>query len=213
MYLHLFIGIFFYFVNADSHYDRFKGGQGEVTMWSDNPTGGSCLLDPLDSPDNTYFVAMNSFALNNYGQNPAELCGACIRVYYQDKSVVVKIVNELPDAGRGPGDLDISLAAWQALTSDPPGILNNIGWLFELCPNRGALSYLWKSGSTAYWAGVQVRGYGGILTGLAVNYNNVARMPYNYFVGNSGFGNGPFSITTYYANGWNTTDYNVPLNG
>jgi len=210
----LYIVLFFIIVNSQSStYTRFVGGQGELTMWSDNTTGGSYKIDTLDSPDNVYLVAMNSYALNNYVANPAELCGACIRVYYQSQSVVVKIVNELPDPSRGAGDLDISLAAWQVLTTEPPGVLENIGWLFELCPNRGALSYLWKSGSSQYWAGVQVRGYGGILTGLAVNYNSVDRTAYNYFVGNQGFGQGPFDITTYYANGWNTTDYNIPLNG
>jgi len=57
--------------------------------------------------------------------------------------------------------------------------------LFELCPTTGPLSYKWKEGSSAYWAGIQVRGYGGILTGVDVDYKPVGRMPYNYyFVGN-----------------------------
>ncbi|KAJ3359482.1 hypothetical protein GGF32_009209 [Allomyces javanicus] len=193
-----------------STYNYLKNGVGKMTFWTERgDSGGQCMLDP---PANQMAVALGTNGLDNFGKNLASMCGVCIRIHNGAKSVVAHIINKLPDADRGPGDLDVTGPVWRALTTIPPGELYNIKWEVVNCPDvSGPLSYKWKDGSSQWWAGIQIRNHKKPVVSVTVNGQKPARQMYNYFVSNTGFGKGPFTVVTQLNDGTTITDKNIPL--
>ncbi|KNE65268.1 hypothetical protein AMAG_10912 [Allomyces macrogynus ATCC 38327] len=193
-----------------SYYNFLKSGAGKTTYWTDRPDSwGQCLLDP---PANGMAVALATNGLDNWGSNPASMCGACIRIHNGAKSAVARVINKLPDGGRGAGDLDVSSAVWYALTNKAPGELYDVTWEVVDCPDAsGPLVYKWKDGSSQWWAGVEIRNHRKPVLSVTVNGQRPTRQMYNYFVANSGFGPGPVTIQTVLSDGTSITDYNIPL--
>ncbi|KAJ3361838.1 hypothetical protein GGF31_002015 [Allomyces arbusculus] len=193
-----------------STYNYLQNGVGKMTFWTESgDSNGQCLLDP---PANQMAVALATDGLDNFGKNLASMCGVCIRIHNGDKSVVAHVINKLPDADRGPGDLDVTGPVWRALTTIPPGQLFDIKWEVVDCPDvSGPLVYKWKDGSSQYWAGIEIRNHKKPVVSVSVNGIKAPRKMFNYFVSDSGFGSGPFTVVTQLSDGSTITDYNVPL--
>ncbi|KDE05159.1 hypothetical protein MVLG_04404 [Microbotryum lychnidis-dioicae p1A1 Lamole] len=114
---------------------------------------GNCLL-PFRK-DNM-FAAINDFAWAGSAQ-----CGMCVRVETLDgnKSTTVMITNREPEAVEGA--IDLFEEAFTALARKEVGKLT-VKWTPVDCVKTGLVtsespSVVWKTNSTQYWFGLQVR--------------------------------------------------------
>ncbi|KNE66365.1 hypothetical protein AMAG_11508 [Allomyces macrogynus ATCC 38327] len=141
------------------------------------------------------------------------MSGVCIRIHNGDKSIVAHVINKLPDADRGPGDLDVTGPVWRTLMTIPPGQLFDVKWEVVDCPDvSGPLVYKWKDGSSQYWAGIEIRNHNKPVVSVTVNGIKGPRKMFHDFVSDSGFGSaGQFTVVTTFSDGISITDYNVLL--
>ncbi|MBN2441645.1 MAG: hypothetical protein JXJ04_09865, partial [Spirochaetales bacterium] len=63
----------------------------------------------------------------------------------------------------------------------------------------GNLTYAFKDGSSVWWSGIMIRNYPVPITSVEIktpstNWKNLPRMDYNYWLDESGFGEGPYSL-------------------
>ncbi|KAH8815976.1 expansin module family protein [Xylogone sp. PMI_703] len=108
---------------------------GEATV-NPNPTGalGSC---GIDSPDSSYTVAISNYWMKN--ESPGPYCGRKIRLTNtgpttdnsiggKGNQVVVTVEDTCP--GCDENHLDLSVAAWEALTNGAAYSVVGISWNF-----------------------------------------------------------------------------------
>jgi expansin (peptidoglycan-binding protein) len=162
--------------------------EGEGTYYDANGSG-ACSFDTVSGP---LFVA----ALNAPDWAGSALCGACAQVEGPNGSVTVRIVDQCPECRSG--DLDLSPQAFAELAPLEQGRIP-IEWTLASCEVTGPLRYLYKDGSNPWWTAVQVRNHrlpiakfewapaGGA-------FQELARTDYNYFLTESGFGEGAVRV-------------------
>lgn len=96
----------------------------------------------------TYFAAIPGSS----GFNTVNDCGACVEITNGSRSIIATVIDECPtDNGQNPpcamaGHLDLSYAAWQAL-SYPTGNPSGTSWKFVSCPVTGNITTRLKSGN------------------------------------------------------------------
>ena len=182
-----------------------SSGSGEATYYDADGTG-NCSF-PADP---TFLVA----AMNTADYGTADYCGACVEVTGPRGSVVVRIVDRCP--GCAKGDLDLSQTAFEAIAPLSAGRVD-ISWREAPCPVSGDLSYELKSGSSQYYAAIQVRNARYRVKKFEVaaagtgQYDEVDRVVYNYFVATQGLGKGPFDFRTTDSRGHVVEDTNIML--
>ena len=154
--------------------------------------GGNCSL-PM--PAATVLTA----AMNAADYNGSQACGAYIEVTNLNtmQTVVVRIDDQCP--GCGVGDVDLSEQAFARISPLGAGIVP-IRWKYVDGPSTPAKVYF-KEGSSAWWAGIQVREHRNPLasvayrrTGSGSSFAGMAREAYNYFIAPSGMGTGPYDL-------------------
>ncbi len=160
---------------------------GEGTYYAADGTG-NCSF-PADS---TRMVA----AINAADYDTAAWCGACLAVTGPTGNVVVRITDQCP--GCAKGDLDLSKEAFARIAALSAGRVP-ITWREVDCPVTGPVSYEMKTGSSQYYAAIQVRSHRYPIAKLeamapGAAYKPIARVDYNYFVAASGLGPGPYSL-------------------
>ncbi len=162
-----------------------------------------------------YYGAMNDA---DYGM--AEVCGACVEVSSGGRSLVVQIVDECPLEGNeawcwaGSNHIDLNQAAFQQLADLSLGVVD-ISWRYVPCEANGTLQYAFKNGSSLYWTGILVRNSPVPVTRVEVqnasgHWKSLSRTDYNYWLDESGFGEGPYSIRVTDANGSVAVEEGVP---
>lgn len=161
---------------------------GEGTYY-DADGSGACSFDTVTGP---LFVA----ALNAPDWAGSALCGACANVEGPNGSVTVRIVDLCPECSSG--DLDLSPQAFAELAPLEQGRIP-IEWTLASCEVTGPIRYLYKDGSNPWWTAVQVQNHrlpvakfewapaGG-------EFQELERTDYNYFLTESGFGEGPVRV-------------------
>lgn len=156
--------------------------KGEATWYRANGIG-NCSFDRLS--DDMLVAALNKA---EYGR--AEWCGTCAQVSGPKGSVKVQIADRCPECG--PGDLDLSSAAFAAIAELDQGRVD-VSWKFVPCDDEQEVSLRYKSGSDPHWAAVQVRGHR--LPVSRVEYRDesgrfqpLKRQRYNFFVKPGGVG-------------------------
>ncbi len=161
--------------------------------------GGNCSF-PM--PDSLLTAAMNA---TDYDGSAA--CGGVIVVTNEDTglSVTVRIDDQCPECAKG--DVDLDQAAFAQIADISAGRIP-IKWHYVANDQSGNIKLYFKEGSSQWWTAVQVRDHRYPITqleyritGSGNDYTKVSREPYNYFVGYSGFGVGPydFRITDFWG--------------
>ncbi len=169
------------------------GGEAEHT--------GEATYYDADGTGNCSFAADPGFvaALNDPDYESAAWCGACAAVDGPNGSIVVHIVDRCPECASG--DLDLSPNAFEAIAPLEQGRVP-ITWKWAACDVEGPISYHFKEGSNPYWSAIQVRNHRyAIATLEAVDpasgeYVQLARQDYNFFLWESGLGEGPYTLRT-----------------
>ncbi|HOU94635.1 MAG TPA: expansin EXLX1 family cellulose-binding protein [Polyangiaceae bacterium] len=158
--------------------------QGEATYYA--ATGeGACMFDASPSD-------LNVAALNSPDWAGSAWCGACADVTGPSGSVRIRIVDLCPECASG--DLDLSPEAFQQLAAIELGRVP-ITWRLVTCDVAGPVSYRYKDGANQWWTAVQVLNHRVPVQSMeyskdGASYSPMVRQDYNYFLTESGFGEG-----------------------
>jgi expansin (peptidoglycan-binding protein) len=150
---------------------------GEATFYGIAGEGGNCML-PSPAPWDTMAGAMNKTDYRN-----SEVCGACVIVTGQTGSALIRINDQCPECK--VGDIDLTPNAFERIGPKTLGRMP-ISWHFTPCPVTGNAVVYFSSGSTVWWAGIQVRNHRNPVRSLEVfldssGWTDIARKPYNRF--------------------------------
>ncbi len=178
---------------------------GEATFYDFADGSGNCGFPA--TPDDLMVAAMNH---TDYRASAA--CGTCVRIDGPDGSVDVRIVDQCP--GCPEGDIDLSPEAFARIAPLEAGRVP-IEWSYVSCNVDGPVVYHFKDGSNPYWTAVQVRNHRHEIArfefGDGTTWTEVPRVDYNYFVQESGMGEGPLSFRITDVLGNALTDSGIPL--
>jgi expansin (peptidoglycan-binding protein) len=177
---------------------------GEGTYYDADGTG-NCSF-PADS---TRMVA----AMNAVDYDNASWCGACLAVSGPSGDVTVRVTDQCP--GCKKGDLDLSKEAFAKIAALSAGRVP-ISWHEVACDVTGSLAYEFKSGSSQYYAAIQVRNHRYPIAKLeamtpTAPYKSIGRVDYNYFVASGGLGPGPYSLRVTDTRGNVVEDANIAV--
>ena len=177
---------------------------GQATYYTADGTG-NCSF-PADP---TRMVA----AINAVDYDTAAWCGACLAVSGPNGDVTVRVTDQCP--GCKKGDLDLSKEAFGKIAALSAGRVP-ITWREVACDVTGPLAYEFKSGSSQYYAAIQVRNHRYPIAKLEVMtptapYRPVGRVDYNYFVAAAGLGAGPYSLRITDTRGNTVEDPNIAV--
>ncbi|KAK4693063.1 expansin, partial [Phenoliferia sp. Uapishka_3] len=181
-----------------STYTGKKAGDG--TFYGTSDAGGACLLP---TRTDQRFAAFSGSAWDT-----AEWCGGCIRVTGPSVPRVVSFPSPTsrstlsePLSTSLEGSLDLATGAFEKISPLSAG-RTSITWDWVDCKSvgltTGTVSFAWKSGSSAYWMGIQPRGGSSAIQSVSIkqssasSYTALTRMDYNYWVASSGAGAGTF---------------------
>jgi expansin (peptidoglycan-binding protein) len=177
---------------------------GQATYYA--ATGdGNCMFGP--SPSDLMVCAMN-----NTEYDSSSVCGASIHVKGRLGEVTVRIVDRCPECP--VGNIDMSPQAFAKIDDTIRGRVPVTWWYVE-SQVTGPIQYRVKTGSNAWWIGIQILNHRTPVVKLEALYNGVwvtiPRMNYNYFVYASGLGPGPFTLRVTDFYGQQLVDANIPL--
>jgi len=180
---------------------------GVATWYNANGYSGTCSLDTM--PVKYIGTAMSSSQW--FGAN---ICGACLNVYGpNNKTTKVMVSNMCPNCGTN--HLDLDPIAFTKLAPKKTGRLNNIKWKIVPCNYNRPVQYHFKIGSSRWWFALQVLYHNVPVVSMEISTNGgkkwtkVERLDYNYFVNNSGFGPGPYTVRITGENGQKLVDRGI----
>jgi expansin (peptidoglycan-binding protein) len=177
---------------------------GEGTFY-DATGAGNCSFDA--SPDDLMVAAMNEA---DYGT--AAWCGGCIEVSGPDGTVAVRVVDRCPGCARG--DVDLSREAFARIAPLSAGRVP-ITWREVPCDVSGPIAYHFKDGANAFWTAIQVRNHRYPIARLEAELDGafveIPRVQYNYFVQESGLGDGPYALRVTDVHGHVVEDSGIEL--
>lgn len=161
---------------------------GEATYYDFADGSGNCGFPA--TPDDLMVAAMND---TDYAASAA--CGTCVRIDGPDGSVDVRIVDQCPECPEG--HIDLSPSAFERIAPIEAGRVE-ISWEYISCPMQGDVVYHFNDGSNAWWTAVQIRNHRNAIATFEFErdgaFVEVPRVDYNYFVEESGMGEGPFTF-------------------
>ncbi|QSQ15401.1 hypothetical protein JY572_04800 [Myxococcus landrumensis] len=160
-----------------------------IATYYDATGAGNCSYDA--SPNDMMVAAMNT---PQYANSAA--CGQCVDIQGPSGNVRVRIVDRCPECAAG--HLDLSREAFAKIAEMRLGRVD-IKWKVVSCDVAGSLQYHFKNGSNPWWTAIQVRNHRLPISKLEWRrgdgaWKNVPRQDYNYFVNDSGMGEGSFSV-------------------
>jgi expansin (peptidoglycan-binding protein) len=131
-------------------------------------------------------------AMNQVDYDNSRSCGAYLAVTGPSgKTITIKVVDRCPECP--PGAIDLSRQAFILLASASTGQIP-ITWKLVSPALSTPVSYVYKSGSSQYWCGIQVRGHRNPVATLELKtgggWQRIPRQEYNYFVSENGAGCG-----------------------
>ncbi|WP_261717601.1 RlpA-like double-psi beta-barrel domain-containing protein [Streptomyces sp. FZ201] len=165
-----------------------------VATFYDSDGTGACAYDASGD--------VMTAAMNHTDYETAKACGAYVNVRAADgTTITVRITNECPECA--PGHLDLSAEAFAKLAPPVAGQIP-ITWELASPSDPGPLSVRYKTGSSAYWCGIQVIGHRNPVARLEVSrgggWRQLPRAEYNYFLAEDGGGcGGTIRITDIYG--------------
>ncbi|MFG2574583.1 expansin EXLX1 family cellulose-binding protein [Streptomyces sp. NPDC048481] len=158
---------------------------GVATAYDIGDGNGACSYGPTSD--------VMTAAMNTADYDTSTACGAYVSVHAANgASVTVRITNECP-APCAPGQIDLSRQAFAELAPLVTGRIA-ITWSVLSPATSGTISIRYKTGSSAYWCGIQAIGHRNPLARLEVrtggSWTRLARTGYNYFLSEHGAGCG-----------------------
>lgn len=178
---------------------------GEATYYDFADGSGNCGFPA--TPDDPLVAAMNH---TDYADSAA--CGSCVRIEGPDGSVDVRIVDQCPECPAG--DIDLHPDAFARIAPVEAGRVA-IEWQYIPCAVDGPVVYHFKDGSNPWWTAVQLRNHRNAIDRFEVQldgvWTEVGRVDYNYFVHDSGMGEGPLSFRVTDVAGNVLEDSGIPL--
>ena len=167
---------------------------GYATFTSSGYSGGHAMLDPI--PSNMEITALNEADYNSFGVSAA-LAGAYLEVKSPKGSTVVYVTDTYP--GSPKGALDICPKSFAKLGDVSKGRVD-LQWRVVKAPITGNFTYKVKTGSSQYWAAIQVRNHKYPVLKMEYykngKWNNMEKQPYNYFLAtNMGLGTQTLRMT------------------
>lgn len=166
-----------------------------IATFYDSDGSGACSYDRSSD--------VMTAAMNTTDYEVSKACGAYVRVRAASgATVTVRITNECPAPCR-PGQLDLSAEAFAKLATPSQGQIP-ITWSLVSPDTSERISIRYKTGSSAYWCGIQVIGHRNPVAQLEVraggSWTRLARTGYNYFLSEQGSGcGGALRITDIYG--------------
>ncbi len=165
---------------------RIQFGQtytGRATFYAADG-GGNCSFPP--STD------LMVGAMNQQQYDTARACGDYLAVTGPaGNSIRIRIVDRCPECP--PGAIDLSAQAFARLATPSTGEIT-ITWHLVSPRITTPISYVYKTGSSRYWCGIQVRNHRNPIAALAVLVNgrwtSLPRQDYDYFLARTGAGCG-----------------------
>ncbi len=153
----------------------------------------------------------------------AAACGACVRVVNRQTGTSVDaVVRERCPAGSEDWcpsdghDIALNAEAFDALGGNVGQALRT-AWYYIPCTGDGydKIQYRFEGGANPYWFAVQIRNHRNPVQSVAVEcegtWTDAVRQDYNYWVIESGCGEGPFALRVTDIYGNSLTDQDIPL--
>jgi len=185
--------------------DAADARTGDATYYDFADGSGNCGFPA--TPDDLMVAAMNAV---DYAGSAA--CGACVRIEGPDGSVDVRIVDQCPECPQG--DIDLSPEAFALVAPIEAGRVP-ITWTTISCDVAGPVVYHFKDGSNPWWTAVQMRNHRNAIARFEWHdgsaFVEVPRVDYNYFVRESGVGEGPLRFRVTDVLGNVLEDVGIPL--
>jgi len=169
--------------------------EGSATYYDFADGTGACGFDATADP---MIGAMNAIDYDAAGA-----CGACAQIEGGDGEITIRVVDLCPECDEGW--IDLSPGAFSELAELEVGVIP-ITWWYVPCELSGPIRYRFKEGSNQWWTAVQIRnhrnGIASVEARVGGEWVDVPRTDYNYFVAESGLGEGPydFRVTDVYGN-------------
>lgn len=193
-----------------------SGEPGQPCQGAPSRSGEATYYDFADGSGNCGFPAtpddLRVGAMNHVDYAGSAVCGSCVRIDGPDGSVDVRIVDQCPECPAG--DIDLSPEAFALIAPLEAGRVP-ISWQTIECPVTGPVVYHFKDGSNPYWTAVQIRNHRHAIARFEVQQEgawvDVPRLDYNYFVRDSGMGEGPLSLRITDVLGNVLEDAGIPL--
>lgn len=134
-------------------------------------------------------------AIYTGGWASSAACGNCVEVTAPKGTLVVRIVDQCPDCDLN--HLDLRRSSFAKIADVAAGRVN-VKLKAVTCPTSGNLQLHVKEGSNPYWLALQVRNQRRPVVKLEGKKNGafvtLPRTDYNYFVAESGLGDGPIGV-------------------
>jgi expansin (peptidoglycan-binding protein) len=184
-----------------------KATSGKATFYELRSGGGNCSY-PSRPAGNLYV------ALSRGEYRAAGACGGYLTVTGPKGSVRVKVVDQCPECPAG--HIDLSRRAF-ARVADPGKGMVGVTYSPAANPKIGKpLSFRVKEGSSRWWLALLVIDHGNPLASVETKtaggaWRKLARADYNYWVAESGAGQGPFSVRVTDTRGHRVTADGVRL--
>ena len=158
-----------------------------IATFYDATGAGNCSYD---KGGDLMVAAMNR---EQYADSAA--CGQCVDIVGPKGNVRVMIVDQCPDCDKG--HLDLSRKAFDKIAEAEDGRVD-ITWTPVSCDVAGPVKYHFKDGSNPWWTAIQVRNHRLPIQKLEWkrdgDWKSLKRESYNYFVADSGVGEGRFQL-------------------
>nr|BFE64571.1 hypothetical protein GCM10020063_090970 [Dactylosporangium thailandense] len=179
-------------------------GNGQATYYAADG-GGNCSFDKVAEP----LVV----ALGNAEYQKGAACGGYLDVKGPKGSVRVKITDRCPECAAG--HIDLSRQAFAKIGAIDDGVIK-VSYSQVTNPGvPGAMTVRVKEGSSQYWLALRFDNTGNPLAGAEIqvggSFKALARTDYNYWIAESGAGNGPFTVRVTDTAGRRTTLNGVAL--
>ncbi|MFD1547430.1 expansin EXLX1 family cellulose-binding protein [Nonomuraea guangzhouensis] len=184
-----------------------KAIKGQATMYELQSGGGNCSYP--SSPAGNLYAALSP---GEYAA--AAACGGYLDVTGPKGTVRVKVVDQCPECAAG--HIDLSRTAF-ARVADPAKGLVGVTYRPVSNPRVGSpLSFRVKEGSSQWWLALLVIDHGNPLTSVEVKgaggaWRKLARADYNYWIADSGAGQGPFTVRVTDTRGHKVTAKGIRL--
>jgi expansin (peptidoglycan-binding protein) len=163
---------------------------GRASAYNLGGSPGSCNYDNTSDATGGMYAALGA---TDYAGSDA--CGAYVSVTGPGGSAVVRVVDECGSCA--PGSMTLSPAAYAQIAPGASGPVV-VRWSLTSPAQIGPVQFEVRDGSSSWWLGIQPRGYRNPVSKLEILvqgvWQDLARQNYNYFVGPSGFGPGPFDV-------------------
>jgi expansin (peptidoglycan-binding protein) len=180
-----------------------SAGHGKATFYDLGGSGsGNCSFPSVPADD--LYVALGP---DQYSGSAA--CGTYLDVTGPKGKVRVKVTDSCPECAAG--HLDLSRTAFKKIADEVAGIVPITYRTVRAPTVPGRISVTVKSGSSQYWLAVLIDNHGTQLASVKVAGHGAQRADYNYWIIESGAGNGPFKIKITDGYGATTTLTGIKL--